>query len=570
MGDVFLVDGPPGCGKTRWLSHQSERAVAKHGGAAVAIASLTRTAAAEIASRADGHVPDENIGTLHAHCYRAMDRPDLAETTKSLREFNTAHPAHHLTGGIADPDDAPADADSTGRTHADELHNAVKIHRANMTPREKWTPEQQEHDDLWRDFKTQTGRPDFTDLIERAIRDGAAHHAHPRVLLLDEAQDFSRLELALAMQWAQHAETTVVVGDPRQAIFGWRGADPAGLLNLPATDRRILEQSYRVPRAVHALAQHIAGHLPIGPAAYQPRDEDGSVDHLRGVNLRSAELVDRLRADHQEGRDSMVLAACGYMLGPLIAQLRAAGLPFHNPYRVKQGAWNPMRGAGRLAAFLRPSGDVWGDAARAWTWDDLRLWAEPLQASTALARGAKALIERKCQADRFDESSADQEVPLDVLMDNILGTGSFDHPALRMDVDWWAEHLRAKEAKSAAYPLEVLRKSGPAALRETPRIVVGTVHSTKGSEASRVYLAPDLSIQGDNAWGMGGEDRDAIVRAFYVGTTRARHDLMILDPACPEHVPATLLGGQGTPRRRASVSDLEARITARMAERTAA
>jgi superfamily I DNA/RNA helicase len=564
VSETFVIDGPPGCGKTRFLSRQSQRAVERHGGNAVAIASLTRAAAAEIASRADGQIPDENVGTLHAHCYRALDRPDLAETAKSLREFSSAHPANTLTGGITDPDDAPTDEGASG-THADELHNAVAIHRARMTPREKWTPEQQDHDALWQGFKRETGRLDFTDLIEHCLHDNSPHHAHPRVLLLDEAQDFSRLELALARQWATHADTTVIVGDPRQAIYSWRGADPDGLITLPATDRRVLSQSHRVPRAVHAVAQHVAGHLPIGAAQYAPRDADGTVTHARGTHLRSGDLTDMLI----EQPDTMILAACGYMLAPLLAQLRAAGIPFHNPYRAKHGAWNPMRSAGRLAAYLRPRDDVWGNQARAWTWDDLRQWTEPLQASTALVRGAKTLIASKCETDRFGEGPANQEVPLDVLMDNILGTTDFQHPALRMDTAWWAEHLRAKEAKVARYPLEVLRKSGPAALRATPSLVVGTVHSTKGAEAARVILAPDLSIQGAGAWHDGGEARDSITRMAYVGVTRAREDLVILDPAGPDHIPASLFG-EGMTAARPRGMDLEARIAARLAEKTAA
>ncbi len=52
----------------------------------------------------------------------------------------------------------------------------------------------------------------------------------------------------------------MIVGDPFQALYGWRGASPdvlAGEIHkvLPvATEENPLALSYRVPRAVHAAA----------------------------------------------------------------------------------------------------------------------------------------------------------------------------------------------------------------------------------------------------------------------------------------------------------------------------
>ena len=39
----------------------------------------------------------------------------------------------------------------------------------------------------------------------------------------------------------------------------------------------------------------------------------------------------------QDGKTTMILTSCGYMLGNVKAQLRAIGLPYHNPYRLSRG-----------------------------------------------------------------------------------------------------------------------------------------------------------------------------------------------------------------------------------------
>lgn len=60
---IFIARGCPGAGKTTWLSAQSRKAADKHGGSAVQIISLTKTAASEIAGR-DTAIPDENCSTF--------------------------------------------------------------------------------------------------------------------------------------------------------------------------------------------------------------------------------------------------------------------------------------------------------------------------------------------------------------------------------------------------------------------------------------------------------------------------------------------------------------------------
>jgi superfamily I DNA/RNA helicase len=554
MSQVHMIVGPPGTGKTTEVARQARRAAEAYGPDNVAIASLTRTAAAEIGGRDTG-LPETATGTLHAHAYRALERPDLAETPEGIRQWNDEHPEAKLTQTY-DLEDAPSDLQPMGDT-AHDLHARLMTLRARATPTEMWPDDILHHHHQWEDWKHQTGRLDFTDLIDRAI-DLGPHPARPRGLFLDEAQDFSRLELKLASQWAQHTDTTVIVADPDQCLFSFRGADPQAIAGLEITSSRVLEQSWRVPQAVHRLATEWIARTPgRTPVTYHPTPQPGETVRPGFSIEQTGRLLDHIQADLAEGEPVMVLTSCGYMLAPLLRELRRAGIPFHNPWRAKQGAWNPLRTGRRLAAYLRSDETVWGDRARAWTWQDLHDWTEPLNAKTALARGAKALIDEKVKADRFAETRAHQAVPLDTLAE-LLGTASLDHPALRMDLDWWEGNLLHSRRARMEYPLEVARRHGARALLDcpgcrgqgcddcamtgsmwrTPRVVTGTVHSVKGAECASVIVSPDLSRPGYwNGWATAGPSRDQIRRLGYVAATRARRKLTLLEPSVPEHMP---------------------------------
>jgi ATP-dependent DNA helicase UvrD/PcrA len=541
--EVRLIVGPPGTGKTRALTQEAETAAAKTGPTSVAICSLTKTAAEEIASRAP--VPDDQVGTLHSHCYHALDRPELAETAEGIREWSAAHPEFKLTGarGALDELDAGTQVDEGGRTQADGLHQAVMNHRARMVPRDQWRRDERDYATRWDDFKTQTKRLDFTDLIEQAIANTDGHPAAPHILLGDEAQDFSALELALFRHWARHTREAVLCADPLQVLYSWRGADPHAFDRIPESSTRYLRQSYRLPAAVHAAAVGWAQGLGLEVPDYRPRPAAGAIQSS-GHSLRNPDqLVAQIADQVAGGQTAMVLDSCSFMLPRLLWALKDAGLPFHNPLRPKRGAWNPLRGGGRLAAFLRPQDEVWGEKARAWTWGDLRAWTEPLAAKDTLTRGSKALIEEKCREDKLGSTREYDEVPLETVLE-LLGTTDLRHPALRCDVDWWQSRLRAKARDQMRYPLQVARTLGGKALLEKPRVIVGTIHSVKGGEADHVYLSPDLSKAAMwEGWAAGGPGREAIARTFYVGLSRAREQVTVLSPAAAEHVPVEQLVG---------------------------
>jgi DNA helicase II / ATP-dependent DNA helicase PcrA len=530
------VIGPPGTGKTTYLKRQFVIAAEKYGVENCFALSLTKAAASELASRVE-NVPERNIGTLHSHAYRLLKYPDIVETTKGLKEWNEYCGASSWRIGnqhAANPENAPAEPPGAD-TDGVEFMQAMGVLRQRMVPRELWPSAVRRFAAKWDAFKVESARMDFTDLIEHGLSSvecipGAV------VMFADEAQDMSRLEFALVRKWGGKCEQFIIVGDPDQNLYEWRGSDPSAFYAEGATSERVLEQSYRVPSAVHEAAVRWIGAIPNRKdAAYRPTPEDGFLDRA-GFNYKDpAPLLDDVlhRLDSPrgsvDGETAMVLASCGYMLNPLISELRKNGTPFHNPYRKNHGGWNPLGGSRRLLAFLRPHREVWGDEARMWTWGDLLAWGGVLQASGSFVRGAKGVIENRCVEDRFKDSQRDQPVPPQWLVDNLADDNARE-AVFNGDLGWWESRLRHNDRKGQQFSLSVARRHGASKLRERPRLVVGTIHSVKGGEADHVYVFPDLSAAA--YWGTWKTNaRWPVVRQYYVAMTRSKYGLYLLDPA---------------------------------------
>lgn len=551
MSKEHLVIGPPGTGKTTYLARQATLAADKVGPEAVMIASLTKAAAEEVAGRKTP-LPFKCVGTLHAHAFRALDQPALAESTEGIKAWNehaTEEHADERGGGTAwqigrgaslNLDYAPEQRTSG---EGEVLLQAMGTLRAQEMPRDLWPPKVARFAVAWDDWKKKSGSVDFTDLIEMALEDVDRPVTEPRIMMLDEAQDLSALEMKLARKWGETCEQLVVVGDPDQCLYQWRGTDPAAMAAQDVASRTVLSQSYRIPAAVHDYAvgwiEQVEGRPPVdyAPRLVDPEDEskghvEGEVVEDPGTWREPEGVVKRMLADVEEGKTVMALTSCGYMLDPMIAVLKRKGMPFWNPYRTTHGGWNPLRGAERLLAFLRPDVAVWEDEARFYTWTDVRKWAEPLKAKGIIARGSKDFLVSKAKTAAEMEKSqmhpdyVEPEVKLAELASILFDEDILDR-VFERDVEWWFENLLADAHKSARYPVTVYRERGGLALREEPKIILGTIHSVKGGEADSVYVFPDLSHKGWVANWDNPATRASTRRLFYVAFTRAREKLSL-------------------------------------------
>ena len=84
----------------------------------------------------------------------------------------------------------------------------------------------------------------------------AAERARIGVLLVDDAQQLDPQAALLVRVLAAGADLTLLAGDPAQAVFGFRGAEPAALLGGDSTPSVTLTTSHRCAPAV---AQAVSG-----------------------------------------------------------------------------------------------------------------------------------------------------------------------------------------------------------------------------------------------------------------------------------------------------------------------
>lgn len=110
---------------------------------------------------------------------------------------------------------------------------------------------------------------DFDDMIFAPLYHNARVWEHDWVLV-DEAQDTNATRRALALRMLKRGGRLVAVGDPRQAIYGFTGAD-SDALDLIAqavnAQRLPLTVTYRCPKAVVKYAQSWVSHITAADTA---------------------------------------------------------------------------------------------------------------------------------------------------------------------------------------------------------------------------------------------------------------------------------------------------------------
>ncbi|MEJ8278473.1 ATP-dependent helicase [Pseudonocardia spirodelae] len=176
-----------------------------------------------------------------------------------------------------------------------------------------------------------------------------------RHLLVDDAQDLDPQQMELVAALAAHAGSTLLAGDPDQAVLTFRGADPQGLTAVDSPTE-VLTVDHRQAPGVRAAGLRVAEKLPGAGVTRTRRAPDGAAGaggaagpggvagageavQVRVFGSPSAEagwIADRLRRAHLvDGvpwSDMAVLSRSARRTLPALRRaLAAAGVPLAAP-----------------------------------------------------------------------------------------------------------------------------------------------------------------------------------------------------------------------------------------------
>ena len=336
------------------------------------------------------------------------------------------------------------------------------------------------HNELKR-YKKEYNLIDFNDMILNFIKSDLSPKFD--VIFIDEAQDLSLMQWDMTKTIWNKSEDTFIAGDDDQAIFKWAGADVDSfialqdqMINLP------LIQSHRIPIKVHQLAMGIINRIKRRiDKTWHPKTNEGSLHRhfdIDSVDMSSGEWL--------------VLARTKHMLKEIEDTLYRKGLYYETRHKrsyekdIQEAAtnWEHLR-QGQLLNYKQ---------------------IEKIYGYMSPEHRDKTLMQGMTKGSFYG---------IDVL------TKDFGLKTKKV----WFEAFDDAGSRRIEY-LRKMRANGEQ-LNKKPRIELSTIHAAKGGESQNVVLLTDLTKTTLDTYEKNPDDEN---RLFYVGATRTKENLHIIEP----------------------------------------
>ena len=327
-------------------------------------------------------------------------------------------------------------------------------------------------------YKEQHGLIDFPDMIEKFLESGVSPKL--RVMFVDEAQDLSLIQWKLVRKIEEASTDSFIAGDDDQGIYKWNGAHVNTFINLEGT-RKVLEQSYRVPRKPFDLADKIINRVKNRvEKKYYPKELDGHVERCPHLS----------QIDFSYGK-WLVLTTANYMLNSVGEILDEKGL-----------YWQRRNSTPRVK-------NIYEIIQK---WDELRTGI-PLHYNDI--KKIKAKMNKNWDKKLFKDMAKDAFYDIDTLKEKF---------GLQTEAEWY-ESLDELGDQDIKKILKLIQSGED--LTRSPRIKISTIHGVKGNERENVVVTTELSGAAFEEYQKNPDDTH---RLFYVACTRTENNLYIIEP----------------------------------------
>lgn len=502
--NLTLVLGPPGTGKTTRLISILEKELKSVRPERVMFASFTKKAATEAKTRVVEKLDLDKdqlkwFRTLHSIAFACMgivreqvfDLGGCIELGQSIGEYirpgSTTEGGTVLEGATTSPGTIMLQIDNLSRVTGKSLRNTWS---SAGDDRIDW-PRMKYFSESLLKYKEVNGLLDFADMISMFAEDEDVFVPKSKVVFIDEAQDLTNTQWAMCRRLCESADRVYVAGDDDQSIYTWSGADVESFLGLEAAKTIQLSKSYRLPKTIFRAGETLTEQISKRyPKKWSPRNDKGTVTYINDLD----------QAPLDKGEWLLLVRNRSFMKG-LVDYCHSMGLPYTSPDH------SPIEEEALLAIryweSLRRGDSIKGRVAK--------MVYQYLKVGHGVKKGHKLLP-------KLEDSDIVDMSQLKI------------HHGLNTDKVWHEALLRIPE-EDREYCLNLIRSGGTLS---APRIAINTIHSVKGGEADNVLLVPDMT---QRTWRSYEDDPDSEHRVFYVGVTRARHNLYILEPSSPLYYP---------------------------------
>lgn len=283
---VSVVAGP-GSGKTRTLVERIAFLVkyARVPPTKIIAVTFTNRAAGEMRERLETRFEDKKtvkamtIGTFHSICLKLLKDARPGGFTV-LDENGAAQVVEEIIGQTGS-----RQSPRTAMRAISLIKNGIRAENSEAS---------EETSELYFKYQTRLKEMqalDFDDILLEALDlfengDAAAVRFARRVscLLADEFQDLNDAQYRLFQAWARHASSVFIIGDPDQAIYGFRGACPDCFArfykDFPNAREIRLTKNYRSTPQIIGCALPVISRLPGKERAYTSVRQGGGMPRL--------------------------------------------------------------------------------------------------------------------------------------------------------------------------------------------------------------------------------------------------------------------------------------------------